>query len=326
MRAGVYLASYLAPLAPWLERRDVTDIWVNRPGEVWVESEGGRIEKIAAPELTELALARLSRQVAGISSQGVSRAQPLLSASLPDGSRVQVVGPPATRAGHAIAVRKHTLSDLSLSDLGRMGAFRRKPGATRPARADAELRRLLDAGLIEDFLRLAVMARKTIVLSGGTSSGKTTLMNALVKEIDPAERLIVIEDAPEIRFSHENAVGLIAVRGELGEAQVSAEDLLQASLRMRPDRILLGELRGREAFAFLRAVNTGHPGSLTTVHADDADGAIDQIAMLALLNGLDVGWEAVRAYARLVVDIVVQLKRVDGVRQITDIRFTRAAA
>jgi type IV secretion system protein VirB11 len=171
------------------------------------------------------------------------------------------------------------------------------------------------------FLGLAVRRRKTIVLAGGTSSGKTTLLNALVKEIDPAERLVVIEDAPEIRLEHPNAIGLIAVRGEAGEARVSAEDLLQAALRMRPDRIMLGELRGAEAFAYLRAVNTGHPGSITTVHADSPDGAIDQITMLALLSGVEMGWAAIQAYARRVIDVIVQLRRVNGRRVVSEIVF-----
>ena len=319
---GVYLSSYLAPLVPWLTRADVTDIWVNQPGEVWVETIGGATERVMAPDLTETALARLARQIAASNSQGVNREQPLLSASLPDGARVQIIGPPATRRGYALAVRKHSMSDLSLADLGQRGAFSQPIGAHPEQDTDDLLRDLLAAGRTEDFLRLAVKARKTIVLSGGTSSGKTTLLNALVKEISPQERLIVIEDAPEIRLAHPNSVGLIAVRGDAGEARVDVEDLLQASLRMRPDRIMLGELRGREAFAFLRAVNTGHPGSITTIHADSPDGAIDQIAMLALLCGVDVGWEAIRTYARQVIDIIVQIKRVKGVRTITDIQFT----
>ncbi len=133
------------------------------------------------------------------------------------------------------------------------------------------------------------------MLSGGASSGKTTLLNALVKEIDPRERLVVIEDAPE--------------------------DLLAASPRMRPDRILLGEPRGPEAFAFLRAVNTGHPGSITTVHADTPEGAIDQITMLALLGGASVGWAAIGAYARRVIDVVAQLKREGGRRVVAEVLF-----
>ena len=272
MTSGVYLAAYLAPLQPWLERDDITDIWINRPGEAWFETTTGEIRREVAPDLTETALSRLARQIAAASHQGVNREQPLLSASLPDGARVQIVGPPATRGPLALAVRKHTLSDLSLAELGRSGAFAAATAGT--SGGDAELQALLDAGEVEAFLRLAVRLRKTIVLSGGTSSGKTTLLNALVKEIDRRERLILIEDAPEIRLEHDNAVGLIAARGDAGEARVDSEDLLQAALRMRPDRILLGELRGREAFAFLRAVNTGHPGSITTLHADSPEGAV----------------------------------------------------
>ena len=172
-----------------------------------------------------------------------------------------------------------------------------------------------------EFLKAAVRKRQTIVISGGTSSGKTTLLNALVREMSLAERLIVIEDAPEIRLKHENAVGLIAVRGDQGEARVDADDLLRAALRMRPDRILLGELRGREAFAFLRSVNSGHPGSITTVHADSPDGAIEQIALLAMTSGLDLGWSKICSYVQGVVDVIVQLDRREGARRVSDIRF-----
>jgi type IV secretion system protein VirB11 len=321
MSGAVYLKSYLAPFDVWLSRADVTDILVNRPGEVWIETVAGAMSRVEAPEITETTLSRLARQVAAASSQGVNREQPLLSASLPDGARIQIIAPPATRHGLALAVRKHAISDLSVADLAKAGLFSRTGLGPSTADADAELHALLDRGQVAEFLVAAVRQKKTIVLSGGTSSGKTTLLNALIKEIDPAERLIVIEDAPEVKLTHPNAVGLIAVRGDLGEARIGAEELLQASLRMRPDRILLGELRGKEAFAFLRAVNTGHPGSLTTVHADSPAGAIDQIAMMALLSGVDVGWSAVQAYARQVIDIIVQLKRVDGGRRIAAVDF-----
>src|SRR5690606_12516997 len=151
--------------------------------------------------------------------------------------------------------------------------------------------------------------------------GKTTLVNALVKEIDLSERLLVIEDAPEVRLDHPNSLGLVAVRGELGEARVDADALLAAALRMRPDRILLGELRGKEAFAFLRAVNSGHPGSLTTVHADSPAGALDQIALLTLTSGVELGWDKVQTYVGKVIDIVVQIERADGARRVTEVHF-----
>ena len=322
---GVYLRRYLEPFDAWLTRDDVTDILVNRPGEVWVETVAGETQRFDAPQLTEIDLARLARQVAGASSQGLNREQPLLSASLPDGARVQIVAPPATRDGLILAIRKHAISDLSMAELGRAGLFD-PPATGAGAQVDRDLDALLAASDFKGFLTLAVRRRKTIVLSGGTSSGKTTLLNALVKEINLSERLVVIEDTPEIRLEHPNAVGLIAVRGELGEARVGADDLLQASLRLRPDRILLGELRGAEAFSFLRAVNTGHPGSITTVHADSPSGAIDQITMLALLSGVDMDWSAIQAYARRVIDVVVQLKRTDGRRAISEILFRPAGA
>jgi type IV secretion system protein VirB11 len=324
MNDRVYLKRYLAPLDPWLGRPDVTDILVNRPGEVWTETIDGVVSRHDAPQLTEVDLTRLARQVAASASQGVNREQPLLSASLPDGARVQIIGPPATRAGLVLAIRKHAISDLSMDQLGRSGLFDPGGEAGAAARADQALEARLATGDRLGFLTAAVKGRKTIVLSGGTSSGKTTLLNALVKEIDLGERLVVIEDAPEIRLDHPNAIGLIAVRGEAGEARVGAEDLLRASLRMRPDRILLGELRGAEAFAFLRAVNTGHPGSITTVHADSADGAFDQITMLALLSGVEMDWAAIQSYARRVIDVVVQLRRVGGRRTVSDIVFRPA--
>jgi type IV secretion system protein VirB11 len=278
------------------------------------------LTRIAAPQVTEIVLSRLARQIAAASHQGVNREQPLLSATLPDGSRVQIISPPATRSGMAVAIRKHMIADLSLDELADTGLFVQASGPKRTARDD-ELAELLKKGDRTGFLKQAVRAKKTIVISGGTSTGKTTLLNALVREIDTKERLLVIEDAPEIRLDHPNAVGLIAVRGDQGEAQVNADDLLRASLRMRPDRILLGELRGAEAFAFLRAVNSGHPGSITTVHADSPQGALDQIALLAMTSGLDLGWTKIQAYVRRVVDVVVQLERQAGKRQVSQIEF-----
>ncbi|HEX7885726.1 MAG TPA: P-type DNA transfer ATPase VirB11 [Phenylobacterium sp.] len=323
MNANLYLAAYLAPLSPWLSRPDVTDVLINRAGEVWIETTGGAMCREPADGLDEMALQRLARQIAAASHQGVNREQPLLSATLPDGARVQIVAPPATRGGLVMAVRKHLISDLSVADLGGDGLFdaahRSDPAKAREA--DAGLEAILDSGDLQGFLTAAVRRRKTIVISGGTGSGKTTLLNALVKEIDRDERLVVIEDAPEVRLDHANSVGLVAVRGELGEARVDADTLLAASLRLRPDRIMLGELRGKEAFAFLRAVNSGHPGSLTTIHADSPAGALDQIALLALTSGVDLGWEKVQTYVSRVIDVVVQLDRIDGVRRVSEVYF-----
>jgi len=316
----VYLRSYLAPLADMLGRDDVTDIYVNRPGEVWVETTAGGIERHEAPGLDEATLSRLARQIAALSHQGISREHPLLSATLPDGARVQVVGPPATRGPLALAIRKHVSPDLALGDYVASGAFAdtRRGDVEGPSDIDLALRAMLDEGDIAGMLAGAVKARKNILVSGGTSTGKTTFLNALIREIPAEERLILIEDTPELHLRHDNAVGLLAARSALGEAQVSADDLLRASLRMRPDRIILGELRGEEAYAFLRAVNTGHPGSMTTVHADSAERAIEQIALLVLQTGTRLNRDDVLHYVRSTVDVFVQLARVGGRRHVTE--------
>ena len=320
---AVYLRTYLAPLASMLERADVTDIFVNQPGEIWVETIQGGLERHAAPELDETILWRLARQIASLSNQGVSREHPLLSATLPGGERVQIIAPPATRGPLAMAVRKHVVADLRLRDYEEAGAFSdlRVNNASDAEELDAQLSTLLAARRTVEFLQLAIRSRKNVIISGGTSTGKTTFLNALLKEIPPDERLILIEDTPEIQMSHANGLGLLAVRGELGEAQVTTDDLVQASLRMRPDRIILGELRGPEAASFLRAVNTGHPGSITTVHADSPRGAVDQLSLLVLQAGLNLGRAEISEYVRGIVDVFVQLSRRDGRRVISQITF-----
>ena len=320
---GYYLDTFLAPLSPWLAREDVTDLWINRPGEVWVETLGGGIERHEEAALDEPLLGRLARQVAAGSSQGISRAQPLLAASLADGSRVQVVAPPATREGHVFAIRKHGAPDLSLADWEEDGAFDQAACARQPL-ADEDDYVAVVAGDVGDALREAVRARRNILVAGGTSTGKTTFLNALLAEIPRQERLILIEDTQELNLVHPNAVGLIAARGQLAEAQVSAEDLLIAALRMRPDRIILGELRGAEAFTFLRAVNTGHPGSMTTIHADTPRRAIEQLVLLVLQSGTRLSRDDVRHYVRESVDVFVQLARIGGRRQVGQVMVRRA--
>jgi type IV secretion system protein VirB11 len=318
---GIYLRSYLAPLTGMLARPDVTDIYVNRPGELWVETTGGAIERHDAPALDEATLARLARQIAALSHQGISRAHPLLSATLPDGARVQVVAPPATRGPLALAIRKHVSPDLALEDYVAAGAFAetRARDSLDRSEVDRALAAQLAGGDIPGMLANAVRARKNILVSGGTSTGKTTFLNALLREVPPEERLILIEDTPELKVHHENRVGLLAARSELGEAQVSANDLVAASLRMRPDRIILGELRGEEAYAFLRAINTGHPGSMTTVHADGAERAIEQVVLLVLQAGTQLGRDDVRHYIKSTVDVFVQLERIAGKRRIAEV-------
>ena len=315
---GVYLRSFLKPLDAWLNKPDVTEILVNRPHEIWVETNAGaRMERIDVPDLGPTALSRLATQVARANHQGVSRAHPLLSGLLPGGERIQIIAPPATRNHLAIAIRKHVPVDLDLADYAAAGAFAsvRRTGEDDTNR---QLRDFLAAGDLLAFFQAAVAARKTILVSGGTSSGKTTFLNAMLKQIAPHERVITIEDTPEVSLDRPNALGLVAVRGTTGEANVTAEELLQAALRMRPDRLLLGEMRGSEAFSFLRAVNTGHPGSISTIHANSCAGAIEQVALLAIQARVNLGRSEIIAYARSVIDMVVQLKRNASGQRIVD--------
>jgi type IV secretion system protein VirB11 len=306
---SVYLDAYLAPFREWLERETVTEILVNRPGEVWIEdaTQSG-MQRIAVPEIDDRLVQRLAEQVARISHQGINREHPLLAATLPDGARIQIVGPPATRSHWALAIRRHRLLDLPLS------AYERGPIAPRP---DTPLPDPLAEPI--QFLREAIRRRKTILISGGTSTGKTTFLNAMLREIPAQERVVLVEDTAELKFHGANGLGLIAVKGELGEAKVSANELLQAALRLRPDRIVLGELRGGETVSFLRAINTGHPGSFSTVHANTPRGALDQIGLMAMQTGIGLTRAETLDYAASVIDVVVQLDRIDGRRGIAAI-------
>jgi type IV secretion system protein VirB11 len=325
-QSGVYLAAFLAPFSQWLQRDDVTDILVNRPGEVWVETAGGGLERHVAPDITTVNLTRLAAQIARVSRQGVSRESPLLSAALPTGERIQIVLPSATRGDVALAIRKHVLNDLTLDDYVSSGALDETStmltGPARDAVGEA-MAAAISRGDIPGFLRVAVAGRRNILVAGGTGTGKTTFLNALLKEVPADERIIMIEDAPEIRLTQQNAVGLVASKGETGEARVGVEDLLQAALRMRPDRIIVGELRGAEALTFLRAINTGHPGSVSTVHADNPQGALDQIALMSLQAGTALTHRDVMAYARSVVDVIVQLERVHGRRRVREVHLVK---
>jgi type IV secretion system protein VirB11 len=315
-RRSVYLDAYLAPFRPWLERETVTEIMVNRPGELWVE-EAGRpsMQRIELPEVDDLLLQRLAEQVARANHQGVNREHPLLAATLPGGERIQLCGPPATRGHWALAIRRHRLLDLPL-DAYDDGPLERPAASARPDPDQAPIA----------FLRQAVARRQTILISGGTSTGKTTFLGAMLREIPPHERVVLVEDTAELRLPTANGVGLIAVRGELGEAKVSTDDLVQAALRLRPDRIVLGELRGRETVSFLRAINTGHPGSFSTVHANSARGALDQIALMAMQTGIGLSRRGTIAYAASVIDVIVQLERVDGRRRIASVTPAADAA
>ena len=280
------------------------------------------------PDLTEGAVRFLAERVASFSDQAVSAEHPLLSAALPGGERFQAVLPPAAPGGGAFAIRKQVVQDLSLDDFERMGVFEgttiAEEGAFTPL--DAELCHLLAAGERRAFIELAIRSRISVLLSGGTSTGKTTALNALLKAIPPDERILTIEDTRELRPRQANFVPLVATKGEQGAARVTAQSLLEASLRLRPDRIILGEIRGEEAFTFLQAINSGHPGSLSTVHADSPQGAYEQLALKVLMSGAGLSKDQIIGYIRQVLPIVIQLTRDGGVRRWSEVYFSRFAA
>jgi len=315
---SVYLDAYLTPFREWLERDTVTEILVNRPGELWIEDAAHPgMQRIEAPEVDDRLIQRLAEQVARVSHQGINREHPLLGATLPaegfGGARIQFCGPPATRRHWAMAIRRHRRLDLPL-DAYDTGPLRQSIQTEMPDPAEAPVA----------FLRAAIRARKTILISGGTSTGKTTFLNAMLGEIPPEERVLLVEDTPELRLPGANGVGLVAVKGELGEAKVTANELLQAALRLRPDRIVLGELRGAESVSFLRAINTGHPGSFSTIHANSLRGALEQLALMVMQTGIGLTRTDTIAYAASVIDVVVQLDRSEGKRGISAIAEARA--
>jgi len=306
---SVYLDAYLAPFQPFLRRETVTEILVNRPGELWIEDAGQPgMQRVNLPEINDGLLQRLAEQVARISHQGINREHPLLAATLPDGARIQLAGPPATRGSWALAIRRHRLLDLPLDAYDR-GPITPQPEEPMP---DPKAEPIV-------YLREAIRRRRTILISGGTSTGKTTFLNAMLREIPDQQRVVLVEDTAELKLPGANGVGLIAVKGELGEARVTADDLLQAALRLRPDRIVLGELRGKETVSFLRAINTGHPGSFSTVHANSPRGALEQISLMSMQTGIGLTRSETLEYAASVIDIVVQLDRSGGRRGVSDI-------
>lgn len=322
----IFIERALEPLRPWLDDDQVVEICANGPDAVWVERFGASsMEHHPVPALTGQAIRHLCERVAGYSGQSINEEHPLLSAALPQGERFQGVIPPATTAGGAFAIRKQVIKEMCLDDYRRMGSFRNiaMPEEGPLSAIDQELCAHLQAGRVEEFIRLAVKQRYSILLSGGTSSGKTTFLNAILKEVPEDERIITIEDTREVKPVQRNYLPLLASKGDQGEARVTVDMLLQASLRLRPDRIFLGEIRGAEAYSFLRAINTGHPGSITTVHADTTAGAFEQVALMVMQAGLGLKRQEIIAYIKSILPIVIQQTRVGGWRGTSEIWFSK---
>ncbi|HVZ30833.1 MAG TPA: P-type DNA transfer ATPase VirB11, partial [Polyangiaceae bacterium] len=272
---------------------------------------------------------RLAKLVAHHTRQRVDEESPLLSASLPGGERIQIVMPPATTPGHvAITIRRPADEVWSIEELARRGVFRTTRRATDALDdTDTELLRLLAIPDYEAFMRLAVRARKNILVSGPTGSGKTTWTKALIREIPSEERLITIEDAKELVLDrHPNHVRLFYSKDDQGLARVTPKQLLESCLRMKPDRILLAELRAEEAFDYLRNVNSGHPGSITSIHAASAELAFEQLVLLVKQSrgGAELTRGDIKSLLYLLVDVVVQFGVERHERYIKEVWFDPA--
>jgi type IV secretion system protein VirB11 len=300
----------LRALRPLLANTEVMELCINRPTEAFLETRTGW-QRESLPFADFEWCSRLAKLVANSTQQRIDATAPLLSASLPTGERVQIVIPPATTAGCvAIAIRRPADQVWSIEELGRRGIFR----ATRQADGkldgtERQLLRLLESADYEAFMRLAVRGRKNILVSGPTGSGKTTWTKALIREIPSDERLITIEDARELVLDrHPNHVRLFYSKDDQGVARVTPKQLLESCLRMKPDRILLAELRAEEAFDYLRNVNSGHPGSITSVHATSAELAFEQLVLLVKQNpgGRELARTDIKSLLYMLIDVVIQ--------------------
>ena len=292
----VRLATGLGPLEPLLADPSVDEVMVNSPGEVWVERRG-LVERAPAAFASEAELMHAIERVLAPLGRRVDEASPMCDARLPDGSRVNVVVPPLAVDGPCMTIRRFRPHGFSLEDLVANG--------TLP---------LAVAGFLADCVR----ARASVLVSGGTGSGKTTTLGALSGAIPDSERIVTVEDAAELALRQEHVVRLEARPPNVeGRGEVTIRALVRNALRMRPDRIVVGEVRGAEALDMLSALTTGHEGSLTTVHATSATEALRRIETLALMAGLGLPHEAIREQVGAAIELVLHQRRMpDGSRAI----------
>ncbi|MBN8954885.1 P-type DNA transfer ATPase VirB11 [Rhizobium sp. 60-20] len=324
--AGV-VRELLLPLLRFLRDKALYEVIVNQPGKVVTEgADGWRTHDV--PELSYDRLMRLARAIASFSNQSIDEARPILSATLPDDERIQIVIPPATTRGTvSLTIRKPSSVSLSLDDLDCDGLFADVVRAEKDRSQSGEkLSEYYRIGAYKQFLKEAVLARKNIIISGATGSGKTTLSKALIRYIPETERIISIEDTPELVIPQPNHVRLFYSKGGQGAARIGAKDLLESCLRMRPDRILLQELRDGTAFYYIRNVNSGHPGSITTVHADSTRFAFEQLTLLVKESegGGDLERHDIRQMLTIAIDVIAQCKRIDGQFRVTEIYYRDA--
>jgi pilus assembly protein CpaF len=287
------------PIQPLLNDPEVTEVMVNGPKKVYVEKKGKLIKTAITFEDNKAVLRVIDRIILPLGRR-VDADSPTVDARLPDGSRVNAVIPPVAIDGASITIRKFRKDKLSMQQLVELGSI---------------------TAIMSEFLRACVVSRLNIIVSGGTGSGKTTLLNVLSSLIPETERIVTIEDAAELQLQQEHIVRMETKAADLeGKGQVTIRDLVRNSLRMRPDRIIVGECRGGETLDMLQAMNTGHDGSLTTLHANTPRDALSRTETMVLMAGMDLPIKVIRQQVSAAIDLIIQQTRLkDGSRKVTAI-------
>lgn len=288
------------PITTLLEDDTITEIMVNGPNEVYVEIDGKLAKDDSISFINDTHIIRTIQRIVQPLGRTIDAANPMVDARLPDGSRLNAIIPPLSLKGPVLTIRKFSKNLDSIEDLLRKGTL-----TTHMAR----------------FLEACVEAKLNIIISGGTGTGKTTLLNILSSFISHDERIITIEDAAELHLYQPHVISLeTRLVNYEGEGEVTIRDLVRNSLRMRPDRIIVGEVRGKEAFDMMQAMNTGHEGSITTLHANSPVDALSRLETMLLMNEMEIPVSAVRGYIENAIDIIIQIDRMpDGRRKITSI-------
>lgn len=287
------------PLEPLLNDPDITEILINGPDHIFIEKYGKLQETDVTFKDDQHIRHVIDRVVAPIGRR-IDESSPMVDARLPDGSRVNAVIPPISLNGTIVSIRKFRKEPFTMEDLIQFGSM-------EPDMAS--------------FLQAVTEAKLNILISGGTGSGKTTLLNALAKSVPSGERVITIEDSAELKLDHINAVGMEARPPNVeGKGEITIRHLVRNALRMRPDRIIVGEVRGAEAFDMLQAMNTGHEGSITTVHSNSPRDAISRLEGMVIMAGLDLPSKIIREYIVGALDYIIQIQRMsDGKRRMVSI-------
>jgi pilus assembly protein CpaF len=287
------------PIEPLLADNSVSEIMVNGPGEVWIERDGV-LHRTTVRFADDHHVRRIINKIVGQVGRRIDESSPMVDARLPDGSRVNAVLPPLSLSGPLLTIRKFSKERLDLEDMLRLGTLTQES---------------------VDFLEAALKAELNVLISGGTGSGKTTLLNAMSTAISDDERIVTIEDAAELRLNQRHVLRLESrPKNVEGQGEIPIRELVRNSLRMRPDRIIVGEVRGAEALDMLQAMNTGHDGSLSTIHANSPRDALGRVETMVLMAGLEFPMRAVRQQLSSALDLIVHIERFgDGARRVTAI-------